>query len=59
MPKLRGPACQNLVGGPQKSRAVFRKLMAERAKQKPADGEVTEFQHFREQHWGFKKGSAI
>lgn len=48
-----GPACQNGVGCPQKSRAVFRKLTAERATQKPADGDMTEFKHFRKQHWGY------
>jgi len=33
-----GAATQNLVGGPQKVRAVFRKLIAERITQKPGDG---------------------
>lgn len=52
-PSCVGPALQNRVGGPQKSRAVFRNLIAERATQKPADGEMTELQHLREQHWGY------
>lgn len=47
MPKLRRRANQKLVGGPQKSRAVFRKLVAERATQKPADGGMILSQKFR------------
>lgn len=47
MPKLRRRANQNLVEGPQISRAVFRKLIAERATQKPADGGMILSQKFR------------